>query len=330
MLPLTRKKLQSHKDAKVCYFCGVWLFKKLFRDIIYRKFRDHCHCTGKYRGAGYCVCNLKINMPKDIPVVFQRDSTYDYHFIIKELVNEFEGQLECTRENREKYKTFSIPVKKEIIKTDKDGHETVGIISYKIKFIDSARFIASSLSNLVENLMEGIHKIKFKVCGCFLEYKHAKANFIIYKCLSCNKFYSKKLSNELNNKLNNTFKFSNNDINKFILLLRRAVCPYEYMDDWEKCNETTLRGKEEFYSNLNREDITDADYVHVKRFCKDFEIKKLGEYHDLYLRSDVLLLVDVFGNFRRMCLKIYELDHVKFISDSGLAWKAVLKKTEVK
>ena len=78
------------------------------------------------------------------------------------------------------------------------------------------------------------------------------------------------------------------------------------MDDWEKFNETTLAEKKEFYSNLNIEDITDAYYMHVKKVCKDFEIKNLGEYHDLYLESDVLLLADVFENFRRMCLQISE------------------------
>ena len=67
------------------------------------------------------------------------------------------------------------------------------------------------------------------------------------------------------------------------MLLRKRVCPYEYMDDWEKFNETTLPEEEEFYSNLNLENITDADYMHAKRVCKDFEIKKLGEYHNLYL-----------------------------------------------
>ena len=78
------------------------------------------------------------------------------------------------------------------------------------------------------------------------------------------------------------------------------------------------------------EDITDADYMHAKRVCKDFEIKKLGEYHDMYLKSDTLLMADVFENFRKMCLKIYHLDTVKFLSAPGLAWQAVLKKTEVK
>ena len=90
------------------------------------------------------------------------------------------------------------------------------------------------------------------------------------------------------------------------MLLRKGVYPYQYMDDWEKFNETTLAEKKEIYSNLNIEDITDAYYMHVKKVCKDFEIKNLGEYHDLYLESDVLLLADVFENFRKMCLQISE------------------------
>ena len=103
------------------------------------------------------------------------------------------------------------------------------------------------------------------------------------------------------------------------MLLRKGVYPYEYMDDLEKFNETTLLEKEEFYSNLNLKNITDADYTHAKRVCKDFEIKSFGEYHDLYLKSDVLLSADIFENFRVMYLKSYELYPVKFISAQGLA-----------
>ena len=149
------------------------------------------------------------------------------------------------------------------------------------------------------------------------------------KCLSCNKDYLNKINEELKKRFKNTLKFSNNNNNKFILLLKKGVYPYEYMHEWEKFNERTLPEKEEFYSNLNI-DITDADYMHGKRVCKDFEIKHLGEYHDLYLKSETLLLVDVFKNFRKMCLKIYELDPVKFLSASGLAWQAALKETDVK
>ena len=84
--------------------------------------------------------------------------------------------------------------------------------------------------------------------------------------------------------------------------------------------------KEEFCSNLNIEDLTYADYMNTKRLYRDFDIKIFGEYYDLYLKSDTLLLVDVFENFRKMCLKIYHLDPAKFLSAPGLAWQAALKK----
>ena len=101
-----------------------------------------------------------------------------------------------------------------------------------MKFIDSARFMETSLPNLVDNLTEEIHKIKCKDCDCFLEYESIKDNLIEYKCLSYDKDHSNKIDEELKKRLKNTFNFSNNDINKFILLLRKCVYPYEYMDDW--------------------------------------------------------------------------------------------------
>ena len=143
--------------------------------------------------------------------------------------------------------------------------------------------MAPSLTNLVDNLAEGVHKIKCQEYNCFLEYESVKDYLIKYKCLSCNKDYSNRFDEKLRKKFKNTFKFSNNDINKFILLLRKGVYPYRYMDDWVKFNKTTLPQKEEFYSNLNMKEITDADSMHGKRVCKDLEIKNLGEYHDLYL-----------------------------------------------
>ena len=100
------------------------------------------------------------------------------------------------------------------------------------------------------------------------------------------------------------------------------------MDDWEKFNKTSLPEKEDFYSHLNIEDVTDADYAHTKIVCKDFEINTLGDFHDLYVQSDALLSADVFENFRNRCLETYELDPTKFLSAPGLAWQEVLKKTE--
>ena len=135
-----------------------------------------------------------------------------------------------------KVQNFFCSNKKGITKVDKDGNETVDNISYKIKFIHSARFMASSLSNLVDNLAEGIYKIICKDCDCFLEYESVKDNLIKHKCLSCNKDYSNKLDKKLKMKFKNTFNFSNSDINKLIMLLRKGLYHYEYMDDWEKFN----------------------------------------------------------------------------------------------
>ena len=109
-----------------------------------------------------------------------------------------------------------------------------------------------------------------------------------------------------------------------MLLLQKDAYPYDYMQDQEKINKTLSLEKEDFYSHLNMEDITDADYAHTKRVYKDFEIKYLGEYHVLYVQNDTLLLADVFKNFRNMCTNIYELDPPKFLSASGLAWQAAL------
>ena len=144
--------------------------------------------------------------------------------------------------------------------------------------------MASSLSNLVNNLSEGIHKIKckyelndkkceifrikYKYCDCLFEYTNFKDDLIEYKCLCCNKNYQQKFDEKLKEQFFNTYKFSNHDNNKFILLLWKGVYPYEYMDDWEKFNETSLPEKEDFYSHLGVEDITDSNYLHAKRVFK--------------------------------------------------------------
>ena len=159
IIPLTKEET-NYNDQKVCYIC-----KKEFDTIDkkHHKVRDHCHYTSKYRGAAHNICNLRYKVPKEIPVVFHNGSTYDYHFIIKELVKEFESNFDCLGENTEKYITFSVPLKKKI--------ETKKLeITYEIKFIDSFRFMSSSLSKLVDNLSEGIHNNKCADCKSNLDY----------------------------------------------------------------------------------------------------------------------------------------------------------------
>ena len=110
------------------------------------------------------------------------------------LANEFEEQFECLEENTKNYKTFSIPIEKQVTSVDKDGNESVVTVSYILKFIDSARFMGSLLSNLADNLTEGTHKIRCKDCDCVLEHQSVEHNLINYKCWSRNRDYSNKVS----------------------------------------------------------------------------------------------------------------------------------------
>ena len=112
-------------------------------------------------------------------------------------------------------------------------------------------------------------------------------------------------------------------------MLRKGIYPYEYMDSWEKFSKISLPSKEDFYSYLNMEDISDIDYRHGNNVFKGFKLENLGDCHDLYVPSDTLLLADVFNNFRDMCIKEYELDPTHFLSLPGLAWLACLKKTNI-
>ena len=314
MILLTKEEEDNYNKENICYIC-----KKEFNND---KVRDHCHFTGKYRGATHNTGNLRYKIPKNIPVIFHNGSTYDYHFIIKELACEFDGNLECLGENTEKYITFSVPVKKRIENKNMD-------ITYKIKFIDSFRFMATSLSKLVDNLTDNIHNDKCIKCKSNLCFVRAMNETLLFKFIDCEKEYEKEINKELVERFANTYKFCNNDTNKFIMLLRKGVYPYEYMDGWNKFNEKLIPSKELFYSNLTLENISEVDYMHANNVFKTFELNNLGDYHDLYVRSDTLLLADIFENFRKACIKNYELDPANFVSLPGLAWQVCLKETNV-
>ena len=234
-------------------------------------------------------------------------------------MKELEGYFECLGENTEKYITFSVPIKKKIENKDIE-------ITYKIKFIYSFRFMATSLSKLVDNLTEDIYGDKCVDCKSDLSYIKVMDETLIFRCFNCKKNYKKEINKELIERFASTYKFCNNDLNKFVLLLRKGVYPYEYMDGWHKFNETSIPSKESFYSNLTMEHITETDYIHANNVFKTFKLNNLGDYYDPYVQSGTLLLADVFENFRKGCIKTYELDPAQFISLPGLAWQACLKK----
>ena len=298
MIPLTTEEEESYENQEICYICQ----KKFGTNKNNKKVKDHCYYTGKYKGAAHSICNLRYKVTKEIPIVFHNGSTYDHHFIIRQLPTEFNGFLNCLGENTEKYITFSVPIKKVIYNvsdndTDKNKPE---VIIYRLKFIDSHRSTSYSLSTLVDKL-SGINTKEhgYSFIG----------NKMLYS-LSIEKFY-------------NTYQLSNNDLNKFALLLRKGVYPYEFMVNWKRFKELVPLEEDYYYSNLNMEGITKEDTKHVKNLCNTFKIKIIGEYHNLYVQSDTTLLADVFENFRDKCIEISKIDPAHFLSVPGLAWTSM-------
>ena len=194
-------------------------------------------------------------------MVLHNGSNYDYHLIIKELAEKFKGNIDCLDENTEKYITFSVPLKKEI--------KNKKLVTYKLRFIDSSRFLNTSLASLVNNLSKLGH-INCKKCkerySTKSECRYIKhKNKLLYKCEQCDKLYRKPIS-VLSKKFLTTYQLCNNNLDKFLLLLKKGVSPYQYMDSWERFNETLLPSKESFYSELNLEGITNEDHNHPKKY----------------------------------------------------------------
>ena len=265
---LTEEDLDKFDKATKCHICD----KPLGKDRV----RDHCHLTGKFRGAAHNGCNINYKIPKFFPVIFHNLSGYDSHLFIKNL-GTTGGNISCIPNNDEKYMSFT---KQIIVDTfNKDGKDID--VKRDIRFIDSFKFMACGLSSLVDNLDE-------------------------YPILSKH-FEGRQLE----------------------LLGRKGVYPYEYMDRLSKLAEKQLPPINRFYSHLSDEGISEDDYQHAQNVWEEFKIKSMRGYHDLYLESDVLLLADVFENFRNVCLKNYKLDPAWYFTSPGIAWDAALKMTGV-
>ena len=259
--------------------------------------------------AAHSTCNLNNKIPKKIPVKIHNGSKYDYHFIIKELAGGIKVEFECLGENTEKYSSFSVPIKEE--------HDNNKTITYKTKFVDTCRFMPSKLSDLVDNLSE----INDKDCKTCIERKNIKSecefiglknNRLNYRCKKCNGT-SDKLVNELIERFPNTYQFCDGNLNKFVLLLRKGAYPYEYVDSWERLNETSLPPKKDFYSELILEHISDKDYLHAQKVWDVFEVKNLGEYHVCMFKLIYFCLQIFLKNLETNALKCMDLILLIFI-----------------
>ena len=203
-----------------------WICKGELNDD---KVRDHCHFTGRYRGAAHNKCNLNYKKPNFTPVVFHNLSGYDSHLFIKNL-GFTAGNIDCIPNNEEKYISFTKNIEVGTY-TNKKGETKP--INHKIRSIDSFKFMSTSLDSLVNNLPETA--------------------------------------------FNNVKRYYTED--KFNLVKRKGVYPYEYMDSLERFNETTQTPKEAFYSRLTGEDISDEDYAHAQKVWRVFEMEHLQDYH---------------------------------------------------
>ena len=262
---MTARDTEYFKDATCCGICKD-PFKK--DDV---KVRDHCHRTGKFRGATHQKCNINYFSNRYLPVVFHNLRGYDSHFIIKkayDISNRLENpRIDCIPNSYEKFMSFSI--------------------GRSLKFIDSLQFMASSLEKLVENLYDGEDKFK---------------NFANMK-----KYYPDDLD----------------------LLCRKGYYPYEWMDSAEKLDHEGLPEMEHFYSALRKEGIDEEGYAHARNVYEKLECRTFRDYHTTYLKCDVLLLADVFENFRKTCMNYYGMDPANYLSAPSLAWDAMLRMTGI-
>ena len=271
-IKITEEEEQQFKEASNCWICR----KKLNLED---RVRDHCHFTGRYRGAAHNICNLKYSKPNNISVFFHNLTGYDSHLFIKKL-GVTEGNIDCIPNNEENYISFSKTIIAGEYKNKKGEMKNK---YFKIIFKDSLKFMASSLEALVNNLPEDAFK-------------------------NLEKYFTPE---------------------QIKLLKQKGFFPYDYMDSIEKLKDPKPPPQKAFYSKLTDRGITKNNYNHVLNVWKTWNMKTLKDYLKLYNESDVLLLADVFENFRDLCLKNYGLDPVHYYTAPGLAWDAMLKMTNI-
>ena len=251
---------QRYDNATDCYICKKPLNRE--QNTICA---DHCHFTGRFRGATHQSCNLRFKVDKEryrLPVLFHNLRGYDSHLIMQ-AVRKHHGRIDVIPNNYERYQSF-----------------TIG----RLKFLDSFQFLPASLDSLAQQMKDS----DFKYMTSFFP-----------------------------------------DPTKRALMIRKGVFPYDYMTSMDKFNETQLPPQSAFYNRLTDEPISDEDYEFAQQVWSSFECRTLGDYHDLYLKSDVFLTTDIFEKFRDDSQALYGLEPVHYYSLPGLSWDAALKHSEV-
>ena len=250
------------------------------------KVKDHCHITGKYRGAAHSKCNQKLRIDPyrtPIPIFFHNLKNYDSHHLISAI-------------GRTEEKTTAV--------TDKNGQAIIGK--------DKPRTVTDgSISAIVQNMEKLI--------------SFSWGQFIFVDSLQ---FLNASLDKLVNSTPRDAFRLTS-ALPHHELLVRKGVYPYEYMNDFGRFDETSLPPPSEFYSKLSNEHITDSAYKHAQEVWTTYNCTTLGDYHNLYLRTDVLLLADVFENFRKTAMATYGLDPAHYYTLPGYSWDCLLKCTNI-
>ena len=247
-IEMSSRDIENYEKATVCYACKT----EFTTDN--HKVKDHCHYNGAYRGAAHNTCNLRMKQPKFIPVLFHNLEGYDAHLFVRN-IGVSSGDIKCIPKTEEKYISFTKEIEVDEFK-GKDGKKRK--VKRELRFLDSFKFMASSLDKLVK----GLGKDDFRNLD------------LMSKC------YTGEQKE---------------------LLKQKGVYPYEYMDGFDKLGEASLPPKSKFFSKLNNENISDANYERAQNVWNVFNMKTMRDYHDLYLKTDVLLLADVMENFRKVC-----------------------------
>lgn len=274
MTPLTEDEQRRHETTTTCHVCEQPLNNE-------DKVADHCHQTGRYRGAAHNACNLKCRTPNYVPIILHNFSNYDAHLIVTSLGSDKDNRIKVIAKTKENY----ISLTKYLRYGNDDDDDDERKKTIQMRFIDSYRFLPSALGEMVQTLADEQFKIT-------------------------RRYYPDRV--------------------QFDLMKRKGVFPYEYITNLQRLEERRLPPRAAFYSHLKLSDISESEYLHAHNVWNTFHCRNLGDFSDIYLKTDVLLLTDVIQNFRQFSLSNYGLDPCHYVTSPSLSFDAMKKFTKIK
>jgi hypothetical protein len=288
-IKMTDEDTEKHCKASKCSKCLCAFSSEN------KKVKHHDHITGNFIDTLCSDCNLKYQYKRFLPVYIHNLKGYDSHLFVKSLYQygykpeEKGSNISCIPNNEERYISFSKLIK--VDEYEKDG--IVKPVMFEIRFLDTFSFMGTSIDKLSKNLA--------------LECKNIEDKRAVFKNISK--------------------QFPNDE--QFELMTKKGIYPYDYIDDYSRLYEKRLPSKDAFYSELNNSSCSDEDYEQAKLVWLKFNCQNMLDYHNLYLVTDVLLLADIWENFRRVCYNNYSLDCEYYYTAPSLSFDAMLKYTKI-